>query len=129
MEAMEAMATMAVRSARLTQLSWLSNTLHPPQLSHPQFLTVLVKIFWPPLRHIFIPLNIKQPKLFLVPSLLGPPLLAMPVRNLMHHSIQDIAKFLLFFRKKFKIFVEKNLAITTLLITKTFLYLAYILHH
>jgi hypothetical protein len=29
-------------------------------------------------------LNTKQPKLFLVPLLLGQPLLAMPVRNLMH---------------------------------------------
>ena len=81
MEAM-AMGYGAVRSVRLTQLSLLSNTLHPPQLSHPQFLMVLVKIFWPPLPHIFILLNIKQPKLFLVPSLLGQPLLAMPVRNL-----------------------------------------------
>merc|ERR550534_3211371 len=40
---------------------------------------VLVKIFWPPLHHIFILLNIKELKLFLVPSLLGQPLLAMPL--------------------------------------------------
>merc|ERR1712210_443948 len=33
--------------------------------------------FWPPLPHIFILLNIKEPKLFRVPSLLGQPLLPM----------------------------------------------------
>ena len=75
-----AMAYGAVRSVRLTQLSLLSNTLHPLQLSHPQFLLLVVKIFWPPLPHIFILLNIKEPKLFLVPSLLVQPLLPMPVR-------------------------------------------------
>merc|ERR1719464_1175563 len=72
-----AMACGAVRSVRLTQLSLLSNTLHPPQLSHPQSLMVLAKIFWPPLPHIFILLNIKELKLFLVPSLLVQPLLPM----------------------------------------------------
>ena len=87
-----AMACGAVRSVRLTQLSLLSNTLHPLQLSHPQFLLLVVKIFWPPLPHIFTLLNINQLKLFLVPSLLGQPLLAMLVRNLgspvfPHHSI------------------------------------------
>ena len=86
---MEAMAYGAVRSVRLTQLSLLSNTLHPLQLSHPQFLLLVVKIFWPPLPHIFILLNIKEPKLFLVPLLLVQPLLPMLVRNLAspHHSI------------------------------------------
>ena len=89
---MEAMAYGAVRSVRLTQLSLLSNTLHPLQLSHPQFLLLVVKIFWPPLPHIFILLNIKEPKLFLVPLLLVQPLLPMLVRNLgspffPHHSI------------------------------------------
>ena len=86
------MATGAVRSVRLTQLSLLSNTLHPLQLSHPQFLLLVVKIFWPPLPHIFILLNIKEPKLFLVPLLLVQPLLPMPVRFGLspvfpHHSI------------------------------------------
>merc|ERR1740129_986862 len=70
-----AMACGAVRSVRLTQLWLLSNTLHPLQLSHPQFLLLVVKIFWPPLPHIFILLNIKELKLFLVPLLLVQPLL------------------------------------------------------